>query len=54
VVPGFDMPMRVRVARDSTVRLAPTETWQTVTLPLRHPEEFALDENFYVVPRPRS
>jgi hypothetical protein len=51
VVSGFDMPMQVRVSPDSVVRLAPTETWQTATLPLRYPEDFGLDENFYVVPR---
>jgi aminopeptidase N len=51
VVPGFAMPIRVRVASDSTVRLTPTETWQKAVLPLRHPEDFGLDENFYVVPR---
>ena len=51
VVPGFDMPMQVRASPDRTVRLAPTEAWQTATLPLRHPEDFGLDENFYVVPR---
>jgi aminopeptidase N len=51
VVPGFDMPMRVRVSSDSTVRLKPTETWQTTTVPVRYPEEFGLDENFYVVAR---
>jgi aminopeptidase N len=51
VVPGFAMPVRVRVSPDSTVRLVPTETWQTATLALRYPEDFGLDENFYVVPR---
>ncbi len=51
VVAGFDMPMQVRVAPDSTVRLAPTADWQTTALPLRHPEDFGLDQNFYVVAR---
>jgi aminopeptidase N len=51
VVPGFAMPVRVRVSPDSTVRLTPTEAWQTAVLPLRYPEDFAVDENFYVVPR---
>ena len=27
------------------------EAWQSATLPLRHPEDFRLDENFYVAPR---
>ena len=51
VVPGFDMPVRVQVSPDSAVRLAPTEAWQTAVLPLRHPEDFAVDPNFYVIPR---
>jgi aminopeptidase N len=51
VVPGFDMPIRVGVSADSTVRLTPRETWQTTALPLPHPEEFRVDENFYVVAR---
>jgi hypothetical protein len=42
---------RTVVARDSTVRLVPTETWQTAEVPLRYPEYFAVDENFYVVAR---
>jgi len=51
VVPGFAMPVRVQVSPDSTVRLAPTEAWQTAVLPLRHPEDFAVDPDFYVIPR---
>jgi aminopeptidase N len=51
VVPGFDMPVQVRVSPDRTIRLAATEAWQTATLPLEHPEDFAVDENFYVIPR---
>ena len=51
VVTGFDMPMGVVVTGDSTVRLAPTETWQTTNLPLAYPEDFRLDQNFYVVAR---
>ena len=51
VVPGFAMPLEVRVSADSTVRLAPTEAWQTAVLPLRYPEDFAVDPNFYVIPR---
>ena len=51
VVPGFAMPVKVRVSSDSTVRLVPTEAWQTAALPLRFPEDFAVDQNFYVIPR---
>jgi hypothetical protein len=45
------MPVKVRVSSDSTVRLVPTEAWQTAALPLRYPEDFAVDPNFYVIPR---
>ncbi len=48
VVPGFDMPVRVWTAPDSSVRLSPTEAWQTATLPLAGPEDFHVDENFFV------
>ena len=51
VVPGFDMPVRVRTSADSSVRLAPTASWQTVTLPLAYPEDFRVDPNFYVIAR---
>ncbi len=51
VVSGFAMPVKVRVSADSTVRLTPTEAWQTAVLPLRYPEDFAVDPNFYVIPR---
>jgi aminopeptidase N len=51
VVTGFDMPMRVYVSPDSAVRIAPTESWQTVLLPLAYPEDFRVDENFYVTVR---
>ncbi|MGH7580122.1 MAG: M1 family metallopeptidase [Gemmatimonadales bacterium] len=50
-VPGFDMPVTVRASADSSVRLAPTASWQTVTLPLAHPEDFRVDPNFYVIAR---
>ena len=30
---------------------SPTEAWQTAVLPLRYPEDFAVDPNFYVIPR---
>lgn len=51
VVPGFDMPVRVWASGDSAVRLEPTESWQTASLPLVQPEDFRIDENFYVVTR---
>jgi aminopeptidase N len=51
VVPGFDMPIRVGAGARQWVTLSPTEAWQTATLPLAAPEDFRLDESFYVVAR---
>jgi aminopeptidase N len=51
VVPGFAMPIRVASGPGRWVRLSPTEAWQTTTLPLAHPDEFRVDENFFVEPR---
>ena len=51
VVSGFDMPMRVGSRDGPWVALSPTEAWQTVTLPLAAPEDFRVDEDFYVVLR---
>ena len=51
VVPGFDMPLRVSVSPDHSVRLSPTERWQTTALALGAPEDFHVDENFYVATR---
>ena len=48
VVPGFAMPVRVATATDSSIRLVPTEAWQSTTLPLGHPDEFRVDNNFFV------
>jgi aminopeptidase N len=47
VVPGFDMPVAVTVARDSMSVIRPTEAWQTtpLNLPAR---EFRVDANYYV------
>ncbi len=49
VVPGFDMPLRVSLEAGRWTRLRPKEAWQTATL--THPEDFRVDENFYVVVR---
>ena len=51
VVPGFDMPIRVAVSPDSSVRLSPTEAWQTTALALARQDDFHVDENFFVEPR---
>ncbi len=51
VVRGFDMPIRVFVAPDSSVRLSPTAAWQSARLSLANPEDFRVDENFFVQAR---
>jgi aminopeptidase N len=51
VVPGFAMPIRVMVGPDQSVKLTPTEQWQTTTLALAHPDAFRVDENYYVFTR---
>jgi hypothetical protein len=51
VVPGFDMPVDVMVGPDREARLAPTERWQTATLTLERPDDFRVDENFFVESR---
>lgn len=48
VVPGFDLPIRVTLTEDGSEVIQPAETWQSVTLSLRDPEEFRVDPNFYV------
>jgi len=51
VVPGFDMPVRVAAGPGRWVSLSPTEAWRAATLPSAAPEDFRVDENFYVVAR---
>ena len=48
VVPGFDMPVRVMVGRESRL-LHPTEAWQTTTVPSG--ASLTVDRNFYVTAR---
>ena len=48
VVPGFDMPIRVTLADTGEALIRPTETWQTARLALNNPDEFRVDENYYV------
>ena len=51
VVPGFRMPVRVKLSSSGWTLLRPTDSWKTATLRLKDPTTFAVDENFYVVPR---
>ena len=50
VVPGFDMPLRVVVAPGDSLRLQPTEAWQTTMVP-RDPADSGrvmVDARYYV------
>jgi aminopeptidase N len=51
VVPGFDMPVRVKLSTSGWTLVRPTETWKTATLRRKDPAAFAVDDNFYVIPR---
>jgi len=48
VVPGFDMPIRLLLGGDGSVKVRPTEQWQTTALALQQPDAFRVDENYYV------
>jgi hypothetical protein len=39
------------VGADRSVRLTPTEQWQTTALALERPDAFRVDENYYVLTR---
>ncbi len=51
VVPGFTMPVGVTLADSGYAVIHPTEAWQTVALHLSDPAHFAVDSNYYVIPR---
>jgi aminopeptidase N len=48
VVPGFAMPVRVTTSTGRYSWIRPTVTWKTTPIYLVPPEEFRVDENFYV------
>ena len=48
VVPGFAMPVRVTTSTGRYSWIKPTVTWKTLAVKLSLPEEFRVDENFYV------
>ena len=48
VVPGFSMPLKVRLAGDSYDWVRPTEQWQTAKFALPSAADFRVDVNFYV------
>ena len=49
VVPGFAMPVKVTTSPGKVAWIRPTVAWKTTTVSLNRPEEFHVDENFYVV-----
>ena len=51
VVPGFDMPVGVRLSDGGFTVLRPTAGWQTATLSLADPSTFAVDPDYYVIAR---
>ena len=51
VVPGFDMPVKVRLSATGFTTLRPTASWQTTPFRLANRADFRVDENFYVIPR---
>jgi len=50
-IPGFDMPIRVRFGGDQWQTIKPTEGWQRLTAPTGRAGEFAVDVNYYIVPK---
>jgi aminopeptidase N len=48
VVPGFDMPVKVLLAGNTYTTIRPTETWRTAELHLGSPQDFRVDQNYYV------
>ena len=48
VVPGFNMPLKVRLAGDTYEWVKPTEQWQTAKFALPSAADFKVDVNFYV------
>ncbi|MGH7602878.1 MAG: M1 family peptidase, partial [Gemmatimonadaceae bacterium] len=49
VVPGFAMPVKVTTTPTTTSWISPTETWKTTSVQVSRPEDFRVDQNFYVV-----
>ncbi|MCA9738688.1 MAG: M1 family metallopeptidase [Gemmatimonadetes bacterium] len=51
VVPGFDMPIALRLSDAGFTRVRPTERWQSAPLTLSDPSTFAVDPDWYVLVR---
>ncbi len=48
VVPGFDMPLDVRLSGDGWTRLHPTTAWQETPFHLADPAAFEVQPNFFI------
>ena len=48
VVRGFAMPVKVTTSPGAFTWIRPTESWKTTPVRLARPEEFRVDETFYV------
>ena len=51
VVRGFAMPVKVTTSPGAFTWIRPTESWKSTIVKLNRPEDFRVDENFYVVAR---
>jgi len=49
VVPGFAMPVKITTSPGKLTWIRPTGSWKTTAVELSRPEDFHVDENFYVV-----
>ena len=48
VVPGFAMPVKVTTSTGRYAWIRPTERWKSTAVKLGRPEDFRVDESFYV------
>ena len=48
VVRGFAMPIKVTTSTDRFSWIRPSENWKSLAVKLNRPEDFRVDENFYV------
>jgi hypothetical protein len=49
VVAGFAMPVKATTSLARSTWIRPTESWKTMLVKLDRPEDFHVDDNFYVV-----
>ena len=49
VVPGFALPIRVKLGDAGFSEITPSEVWQTAPLTLRNTDDFQVDPNYYVL-----